>query len=392
VIVPKTATSSGTSVPAIISQEKTVIRETISASGSSITHERRSETSRWGDTQTNIVDLAGRWNDADAAQVAKELVSKAATAPWVLKFSETNKRAPRIRISEIIVRAIGETINTEIFKKKVCEEFLASGKVVILEGGLTSTKGKDQNAENNPDFILNGEIGVMMEVKGQNSVSTYTVTLRIINLTTGAKVWQMANDSVKKEVQRKNARWGGIGDQDRPQTSRLTLSASTPAWVANPTQDGKCLGASGIAEPMLAGMDTQRMRAKLHADSTLASMQTNKIRDVITIGLQDSGLPFSTYSTKEVSAAIKRLADTIGQMISPQQRDLWVDESTGRLFVYVVSSPEGEKRLIGDCKKAVRECAEIRGLFASSGDAAKAFALIDKAIDTHFAVTTPQTK
>lgn len=169
-----------------------------------------------------VLDVSGNWNDTDARQVAQTLISDALGRPWLDNFIKKNNRNPKIRVSEVIVRATGESVNTAMFIKKMEEEFINSGKIDVVQSRVEAKNTRSEvddaqkhSGENTPeagketaaDFILSGEVSTQHDTEGQRSVKSYIVALTLINQQSGGKVWQKANDDIKKDVQKKNAKW-----------------------------------------------------------------------------------------------------------------------------------------------------------------------------------------
>ena len=161
-------------------------------------------------------DLSGRWNDADAKQVANEMISKALTAGWIDRFTEKNKRNAKIQLGKVIARADGEVISTDVFMQEIRAEFVNSGKVDVLDENKDQTreeladqaafaeKGKDMAKEESTDFLLKGKISVANDSEGRQSVKFYLISMEITDVQTRRIIWQ-ANTKIRKEVEQ--SRW-----------------------------------------------------------------------------------------------------------------------------------------------------------------------------------------
>lgn len=163
-------------------------------------------------TESNVTkDLSGRWNDADARQVANEMISKALNAGWIGTYTEKNKREPKIQLGKVNARADGEVISTDVFMQEIRSEFVNSGKVVVLDedksqtrdeladGSAMSKEAKKLAEEDATDFLLKGKISIANDQEGRESVKFYLVSLEITDVQSRRIIWQ-ANTKIRKEV------------------------------------------------------------------------------------------------------------------------------------------------------------------------------------------------
>lgn len=168
-----------------------------------------------------VIDISGKWNDADAEQVSQKMISEALSRPWLNEFIAAKKRNPKVRLSEVKVRTNGDTVSTAFFMKAIEDDFINSGKISVIqskeEAALSRSEIDDatkHSANNTPeagkenagDFILRGEITVQDDIEGQRGVKAYAISLNLTNIQSGDKVWQKT-EKIKKYVEKKNARW-----------------------------------------------------------------------------------------------------------------------------------------------------------------------------------------
>jgi PBP1b-binding outer membrane lipoprotein LpoB len=161
-------------------------------------------------------DLSGRWNDADAKQVANEMIAKALNAGWIATYSEKNKREPKLQLGKVNARADGEVISTDVFMQEIRSEFVNSGKVIVLDEDKSQTRdevadqsamskeGKKMAEEDAADFLLKGKISVANDAEGREAVKFYLVSLEITDVQSRRIIWQ-ANTKIRKEVEQ--SRW-----------------------------------------------------------------------------------------------------------------------------------------------------------------------------------------
>lgn len=163
-------------------------------------------------TQSSAVkDLSGRWNDADAKQVSKEMIEKALNAGWIDRFIGKHNKNPTIQLGKVIPRADNEVINTAVFMKEIRKEFINSGKVDVVDEDKQSTrdeladqaafaeKGKEMSMEASTDFLLKGSINTQNDQSGRESVKYYVVDLEITDVQTRKIIWA-ENTKIRKEV------------------------------------------------------------------------------------------------------------------------------------------------------------------------------------------------
>lgn len=169
-----------------------------------------------------VLDNSGDWNDSDAKQVFNNLMSDVLARPWLERFVKENKRNPKIKVSEVVVRASGEKINTSMILKKMVADFVNSDKVEVVASGQelraaradvedaqkhSSTNTPEAGKEDAADYVLTGEISTQHDTEGQRSIKTYIVALSLVHQQTKKIVWQGSDDSIKKDVIKKNARF-----------------------------------------------------------------------------------------------------------------------------------------------------------------------------------------
>lgn len=168
------------------------------------------------DTQT---DLSGRWNDTDAAMVAKEMMNEMIMSPWISKFRDSEDRDPVLIVGKIRNESM-EHIDSDVFTKDIERELINSGSVKFVarpdeRKQLRQEREEQQKyasyesmknlaQELGADFMMIGNISSIMDqnVSGSKIAIFYSVNLELINVETNQKVW-IGNKKIKKLVDRK---------------------------------------------------------------------------------------------------------------------------------------------------------------------------------------------
>ena len=156
-------------------------------------------------------DLSGRWNDADAKLVSAELTDKILANSWADDFKTAHNKKPIVKLSKVIVRTNGETVETDIFLMDIREALINSGKVTVkadtklardeqVDQGEGSANGKAMGKELAPDFIIQGTIVVQNDSEGRQSVKYYQVNLQLTDVQSGDIIWT-GSKKIRKEVE-----------------------------------------------------------------------------------------------------------------------------------------------------------------------------------------------
>lgn len=152
-----------------------------------------------------VVDLSGRWNDADARMVAQQMITNALQGSWLTNFMKEQGHNPTVIVGTVENRS-SEHINSDIFVKSLENELIKSGKVDFVaskierpevreerkeqQGGWTDPKtikpiGKEMGA----DFMLRGSINTVTDDTSGKYVVLYQVNLELVDMTTNQVKW-----------------------------------------------------------------------------------------------------------------------------------------------------------------------------------------------------------
>ncbi len=160
------------------------------------------------------IDLSGRWNDTDSRQVSEALVSQAMATPWVEDFLAENGRKPYVIVGDVVNRT-SEHIPVKTFMADLEREFINGGRVKIVasvaEREQVRTERADQQENASPetmkqwgrekgaDFMLLGEINMVVDREGGEAVKYYQVDCYLVDLEDNTKVWA-GFEKIKKYI------------------------------------------------------------------------------------------------------------------------------------------------------------------------------------------------
>ncbi len=176
----------------------------------------------------------------------------------------------------------------------------------------------------------------------------------------------------------------GCSDRPAPQTTPAAVATNdVPDWVNDPTQGGKTLGAYGVAEKMMLGEAKQAERARLAARQELASTISSKIQSVVKDWAREGGVITSQDNAQAAMTSFESATrNVVNQNLEgSQQRARYIDEKTGKMYVWVILNAEVAAKIAEGAKAAARENKELRAHVAAKIEAEKAFADLDKLID-----------
>ena len=169
-----------------------------------------------------VVDLSGRWNDADARIVSNSLIDDCLNSPRVSQFiqdytAQNNGRMPVSLVGNFRNNS-SEHIDTAIISRAMEVAIVNSGKMDFVAGGDTReeirTERQDQqwNAseetrtamrnETGAIFLLTGTINSIVDQAGRDTVRSYFVVAELTNIETNTRMWMGENSEIKKTIRR----------------------------------------------------------------------------------------------------------------------------------------------------------------------------------------------
>ncbi|GIX08105.1 MAG: hypothetical protein KatS3mg115_2508 [Candidatus Poribacteria bacterium] len=163
-----------------------------------------------------VIDLSGRWNDADSRFVAEEMIREILNHPWIVEhMQQTGGRRPVVIVGAIRNRSM-EHIPVATFVRDIERALINSGRVSVVasaeERGEIRAEREDQriNAsletikrmgrELGADYMLTGEISTIEDREGGRQVRFYQVDLVLTNIETNEKVW-LGQKKIKKYIE-----------------------------------------------------------------------------------------------------------------------------------------------------------------------------------------------
>lgn len=163
-----------------------------------------------------VIDLSGRWNDADSRFVAEEMIREILNHPWIVEHMQrTGGRRPVVIVGAIRNRSM-EHIPVATFVRDIERALINSGRVSVVasaeERGEIRAEREDQriNAsletikrmgrELGADYMLTGEISTIEDREGGRQVRFYQVDLVLTNIETNEKVW-LGQKKIKKYIE-----------------------------------------------------------------------------------------------------------------------------------------------------------------------------------------------
>lgn len=162
-----------------------------------------------------VVDLSGRWNDSDSRLVAAEMVRDGLARPWLTDFTEAEGRKPVVIVGQVKNRT-HELIQVETFIKDIEREFLNSGRVRVVQDAAAREQLRAERAdqqeyaspetvsqwgrEKGADFMLQGELGSIVDAQGKKKIVFYQTDLELTSLESNEKVW-IGTKKIKKLVE-----------------------------------------------------------------------------------------------------------------------------------------------------------------------------------------------
>lgn len=167
--------------------------------------------------------LSGDWNDSDARAVSEEMIPDCLSRPWLVEFRALHAQAkPRVLIGDVVNKT-SELVNVRLFLNEMQRVLVNSNQVgfVADEGerkrlmdevrwqeGMARGGGAATAVEkgvSGADFMLSGEISVLVDVDRKNTIKYYQVDLWLNDLRTWDKVW-IGSTKRKHIIQGRRAR------------------------------------------------------------------------------------------------------------------------------------------------------------------------------------------
>lgn len=164
----------------------------------------------------STTDLSGYWNDTDSRLVADEMIADCLTHPWIQNHMLRYDTKPVVIVGTVRNRST-EHIPTGTFVRDMERAFVNSGQVTVvanpyereeLRGEREAQQDwareetrKQLRAETGADYMLLGDIDVIIDKEGGTEVKFYQVDLFLTNIETNERAW-IGQKKIKKEISR----------------------------------------------------------------------------------------------------------------------------------------------------------------------------------------------
>jgi len=126
----------------------------------------------------------------DFDQISMPLVEDLLTYAWLKDFENQNNRVPALMVAEPLDKT-GENLDRRAAKQSLEQSLLASGRVSLVKHDALA------------DFVLSGEINMLLEQTEFERKSRYRLNWQLMSKTSTHPVWQAEN--LIEKVQRISA-------------------------------------------------------------------------------------------------------------------------------------------------------------------------------------------
>lgn len=163
-----------------------------------------------------VVDLSGRWNDADSREVSTAMIQDALNAPWVTQWLQKSGRRPTVIVG-VIRNKTAEHIAVGTFVGDIERALVNSGQMSVVATAAerqdlrseradqwqnaTEETAKKMGRELGADFMLSGSIESITDRQEGETALFYQVDLMLLNIESNEKSW-IGQHKIKKVVQR----------------------------------------------------------------------------------------------------------------------------------------------------------------------------------------------
>ncbi|MBA3581800.1 MAG: penicillin-binding protein activator LpoB [Gammaproteobacteria bacterium] len=168
----------------------------------------------------STTDLSGDWNDTDSRLVAEEMIKDALSHPWVMQFTNSNRRNPTVIVGTIDNKS-HEHVNVETFVNDMARALINSGEVDFVANKNSRNELREERQEQDihateatrkaagqeigADFMLKGSINSIIDAVAKEQTRFYQVDLTLISLKDNKIVW-VGQKKIKKAVSKKRVR------------------------------------------------------------------------------------------------------------------------------------------------------------------------------------------
>jgi len=163
------------------------------------------------------IDLSGEWNDIDSQHVSAALETQITNSAWVEDFRAENGKKPYLIVGTVRNKT-PEHIAVKTFIADLERSFINGGRVKVVASAEERDQVREERAdqqefssqetmkkwgrEKGADYMLIGEINMILDQEAGDQVKYYQVDCYLIDLEDNTKVWA-GFEKIKKFVGRK---------------------------------------------------------------------------------------------------------------------------------------------------------------------------------------------
>jgi len=160
------------------------------------------------------IDLSGEWNDVDSQKVSEALTTQITSSPWVEDFRAEKGKKPYLIVGTVRNKT-AEHIAVKTFIADLERNFINGGRVRVVASAEERDEIRGERAdqqefssqetmkqwgrEKGADYMLIGEINMILDQEGGDAVKYYQVDAYLVDLEDNTKVWA-GFEKIKKFV------------------------------------------------------------------------------------------------------------------------------------------------------------------------------------------------
>jgi uncharacterized protein (TIGR02722 family) len=150
------------------------------------------------------IDLSGEWNDVDSQKVSAALTTQITMSPWVEDFRAEEGKKPYLIVGEVRNKT-SEHIPVKTFIADLERNFINGARVRVVASAEERDQIRMERAdqqefssvatmkqwglEKGADFMLIGEMNMIIDQEGGDAVKYYQVDAYLVDLEDNTKVW-----------------------------------------------------------------------------------------------------------------------------------------------------------------------------------------------------------
>jgi uncharacterized protein (TIGR02722 family) len=150
------------------------------------------------------IDLSGEWNDVDSQKVSAALTTQITMSPWVEDFRAEEGKKPYLIVGTVRNKT-AEHIPVKTFIADLERNFINGARVKVVASAEERDEIRGERAdqqefssvetmkqwgrEKGADYMLIGEINMILDQEGGDAVRYYQVDAYLVDLEDNTKVW-----------------------------------------------------------------------------------------------------------------------------------------------------------------------------------------------------------